>query len=117
MSEGTETGLTKLHAHDAAIAAVLPAMEYTQADAGEGDRQGTKRGKSDSDARWRTIRKALKADALEWAARSIRRQKRSQPELSRLSSIASDSLEQQKQGRRGRSCSRVRLHGLDALQA
>ena len=30
MSEGTETGLVKLHAHDAAIAAVLPAMEYTE---------------------------------------------------------------------------------------
>ena len=66
MSEGTtETGLTQLRAHDAAIAAVLPAMEYTEQTPGKQIDKARKDAKAIR-CEVENIRKALKADALAW---------------------------------------------------
>ena len=60
MSEGTtETGLTKLRAHDAAIAAVLPAMEYTEQTPGKAIDKARKEAKSIR-CEVENIRKALR---------------------------------------------------------
>lgn len=60
--------LVKLHAHDAAIAAVLPAMDYTEQTPGKQIDKARKEAKSIR-CEIETIRKSLKADALAWGRR------------------------------------------------
>lgn len=115
MSEGTtETGLVKLHAHDAAIAAVLPAMEYTTETPGKTIDKARKEAKSIR-CEIENIRKALKADALEWGRKVDQTAKEVTARIEPVEQHCERLLEQQKRAAEAAAAAREAAR-LDALQ-
>ena len=115
MSEGTETGLTKLRAHDAAIAAVLPAMEYTQ----ETPTKAIDKARREAKAircEVENIRKALKADALAWGRKVDDTAKEVTARIEPVEQHCERLLEQQKRAAEAAAAARE-VARLDALQA
>ena len=114
MSEGAETGLVKLHAHDAAIAKVLPAMEYTEQTPGKQIDKARREAKAIR-CEVETIRKALKADALEWGRKVDATAKEVTARIEPVEQHCERLLEQQKQAAEAAAAARE-VARLDALQ-
>ena len=114
MSEGTDTGLTKLRAHDAAIAKVLPAMEYTEQTPGKQIDKARREAKAIR-CEVENIRKALKADALEWGRKVDATAKEVTARIEPVEQHCERLLEQQKQAAEAAAAARE-VARLDALQ-